>query len=87
MFAALVGLGILTMALFPFALPGLLLFVVAPLALVAVVGLLLAIPLVLPLGLARIVMRGRSRRRRAAAHGLEAGTPHMPTALARPRWR
>jgi hypothetical protein len=27
MFAALVGLGILTMALFPFALPGLLLFV------------------------------------------------------------
>jgi hypothetical protein len=60
MFAALVGLGILTMALFPFALPGLLLFVVAPLALVAVVGLLLAIPLVLPLGLARIVMRSRS---------------------------
>jgi hypothetical protein len=87
MFAALVGLGILTMALFPFALPGLLLFVVAPLALVAVVGLLLAIPLVLPLGLARIVMRGRSRRRRAAGHGREAVTPHMPTALARPRWR
>ena len=78
MFAALVGLGILTMALFPFALPGLLLFVVAPLALVAVIGLLLAIPLVLPLGLARIVMRGRSRRRRrAAAHGLEAVTPHI----------
>lgn len=72
MFAALVGLGILTMALFPFALPGLLLFVVAPLALVAVVGLLLAIPLVLPLGLARIVMRGRSPQ----------AAPQAP-----PRWR
>jgi type IV secretory pathway TrbD component len=34
----LAGLGILTMSLFPIALPGLLLFVVAPLALVAVVG-------------------------------------------------
>ena len=65
MFAVLAGLGILTMALFPLALPGLL-FVVAPLALVAVVGLLVAIPFVLPLWLARIVMRRRSRRRRAA---------------------
>jgi hypothetical protein len=64
MFALLVGLGILTMALFPFALPGLLLFV-APLALVAVVSLLVAIPLVLPLWAARMLMRRRSRRRRA----------------------
>jgi hypothetical protein len=66
MFAVLAGLGILTMALFPIALPGLLLFVVAPLALVAVVGLLVAIPFVLPMWLARIVIRSRSRRRRAA---------------------
>jgi hypothetical protein len=69
MFAMLVGLGILTMVLFPFALPGLLLFV-APLALVAVVGLLVAIPFVLPLWVARIVMRSRSRRRRAAGRPL-----------------
>jgi hypothetical protein len=61
--ALLVGLGILTTALFPVALPGLLLFVVAPLALVAAAGLVLAIPLVLPLGLALALARGRRRRR------------------------
>jgi hypothetical protein len=55
----LAGLGILTMALFPIALPGLLLFVVAPLVLLAVAGLLLAIPLVLPLWLARFLVRRR----------------------------
>jgi membrane protein implicated in regulation of membrane protease activity len=55
------GLGIITFALFPVAVPGLL-FVVAPLALVAVVGLVLAIPLVLPLWLVRTVRRSRSRR-------------------------
>jgi hypothetical protein len=57
------------MALFPIALPGLLLALllalpVAPLALVAVVGYLLARILVLPLRLARSVLRSRSRRRR-----------------------
>ena len=57
MFAVLAGLGILTMALFPFALPGLLLFVAAPLILVAVVGVLLAIPLVVPLWLFRMLRR------------------------------
>jgi hypothetical protein len=62
----LAGLGILTMALFPIALPGLLLFVIAPLTLVAVAGLLLAIPLVLPLWLARTLVRSRARRRHAA---------------------
>jgi hypothetical protein len=60
------GLGILTMALFPIALPGLLLFVVAPLALVAVPALLLAGLLIPPLWLARRVSRRRSRRSRAA---------------------
>ncbi len=79
------GLGILTFAIFPVALPGLLLFVVAPLALVAGVGLLLAIPFVLPLWLARTVRRSRSRRRspavpasdeiRTIAAGQSAATP------------
>lgn len=55
------GLGILTMALFPVALPGLLLFVVAPLLLVAVPALLLAALVVPPLWLARRVSRRRSR--------------------------
>jgi hypothetical protein len=53
-----VGLGILTMALFPFALPALVLL--APLALVAVAGALLAAPILVPLWLARNVRRRRS---------------------------
>jgi hypothetical protein len=57
------GLGILMVPLFPLALPGLLLFVIAPLALVAVVGVLVATPVVLPVWLTRIVLRSRSRRR------------------------
>jgi hypothetical protein len=79
------GLGILTFAIFPLALPGLLLFVVAPLALVAVPGLLLAGLFVLPLWLTRIVLRSRSRRRspavpasdevRTIATGQSAATP------------
>jgi hypothetical protein len=77
----LAGLGILTMALFPIALPGLLVFVVAPLALVAVAGLLLAIPLVLPLWLGRILVRSRPRRRRAAG---SAGNAAAAAAHARP---
>jgi hypothetical protein len=55
------GLGIVTFALFPFAVPALV-FVVAPLALVAVVGLLLAIPFVLPVWLVRAVRRRQSRK-------------------------
>ena len=58
--------GILTFAIFPLALPGLLLFVIAPLALVAMVGVLLATPFVLPLWLARVVLRRRSSRRSPA---------------------
>jgi hypothetical protein len=61
------GLGIITFALFPVALPGLLLFVIAPLALVAVVGLLLAIPVVVPLWLVRTVRRGSALRRQRSA--------------------
>jgi hypothetical protein len=55
-------LGVVTMALFPFALPGLLLFVVLPLILVAVPGLVLVGLLVVPVGLIRVVRRSRSRR-------------------------
>jgi hypothetical protein len=62
MFALLAGLGILTVALFPLALPGLL-FVVAPLMLLVAVGALLALPLVLPLLLVRTVVRLRSHGR------------------------
>ncbi len=66
--SVLAGLGILTFALFPVAVPGLLLFVIAPLALVAVLGALLAIPLVLAVWLTRMVVRAArssmpSRRR------------------------
>jgi membrane protein implicated in regulation of membrane protease activity len=74
----LAGLGIITAALFPIALPGLLLFVVAPLALVAVVGVLLAIPLVLPVWLVRTLIRSRSRRRRPrAANGSTDTVPAL----------
>jgi hypothetical protein len=59
------GLGVLTFQLFPIALP-LLALVIAPLALVAVAGLLLAAPFVLPLWLARTLRRARSRRRASA---------------------
>jgi hypothetical protein len=55
-------LGVVSMALFPLALPGLLLFVGIPLLLLAP-GLLLAPLLLIPLALSRLVRRGRSRRR------------------------
>jgi hypothetical protein len=55
----LAGLGILTIQIFPFALP-LLLFVIAPLALAALAGALLAAPVVIPVWLARVVLRSRS---------------------------
>ena len=53
----LAGLGILTMALFPLTIPGLLLFVVLPLALVAIP----ALPLLLPIWLLRVARRRRER--------------------------
>jgi membrane protein implicated in regulation of membrane protease activity len=59
------GLGILTIQIFPFALPALAL-VLAPLALLALPLLLLAVPLLLPLLLVRAL------RRRRSAH------PHRP---------
>jgi hypothetical protein len=74
----LAGLGILTTALFPFALPGLLL--AAPLALLAVAGLILAIPVVLPLWLVRVV-----RRRVAAAKAPSARQLTSRRAVQAPR--
>jgi Flp pilus assembly protein TadB len=61
--AGMAGLGILTFALFPLTVPGLVLFVIAPLVALAVVGAVLAAPFVLVLSLVLIVRRRRSRRR------------------------
>ena len=59
------GLGIFTLTFLPLAVPGLVL-VVAPLALLAAAGLVLAIPLVLPIWLARVIWT-RTRVRRTTA--------------------
>jgi hypothetical protein len=77
----LTGLGILTIQIFPIALP-LLVLVVAPLALLAVIGLLLAGILMLPVWLARIVFRGR-------AAGASRSRPRSGTAqsASRSAWR
>jgi Flp pilus assembly protein TadB len=72
--AEMAGLGILTFALFPLAVPGLVLFVIAPLVALAVVGAVLAAPFVLVLSLFLIVRRRRSRRR-ARRSTKRAGTP------------
>lgn len=62
----LAGLGILMIQVVPLALPGLLLFVIAPLGLVVLVGVVLAAPFVLPVWLGRIVLRSRARHRSPA---------------------
>ena len=62
-----VGLTTLTIQIFPFALP-LLILVIGPLAVLAVAGLLLALPILVPLWLARKLLSVlRERRRRGAA--------------------
>jgi membrane protein implicated in regulation of membrane protease activity len=60
----IVGLGTLTVAFFPFALP-LLVLVIGPLAVLALAGLMLALPIVLPLWLGRLALRALRRRREA----------------------
>jgi hypothetical protein len=55
------GLGIITFQFFPFALPGIVL-VVGPLAVLALAGLVLALPILVPLWLARRVLRAVRRR-------------------------
>jgi hypothetical protein len=59
-----VGLGILTIPFFPFAIP-LIVLVIGPLAVLALAGLLLALPILLPLWLARRVLTGLRRRPQA----------------------
>jgi membrane protein implicated in regulation of membrane protease activity len=56
------GLGLVTFTLFPFAVP-LLALTIAPLVLLAVAAALLALPVVLPLWLVRLVLRRRQRPR------------------------
>ena len=56
------GLGTLTIALFPFAIP-LLVLVIGPLAVLALAGLVLALPILLPLWLGRLALRALRRRR------------------------
>jgi hypothetical protein len=59
------GLGILTVAFFPLALP-LIVLTIAPLAVLALAGLLLAMPILLPLWFARRVLAALRRRPRPA---------------------
>jgi hypothetical protein len=65
----LVGLGILMTAFFPFALP-LLILTFGPLLPLALVGLVLALPIVVPYWLGRLLLRAvrRRRERRPGAH-------------------
>jgi hypothetical protein len=55
------GLGILTVPLFPLAIP-LIVLVIGPLAVLALAGLLLALPILLPLWLARRMLQALRRR-------------------------
>ena len=65
--ALMAGLGILTIQVFPLALP-LLILVIGPLAVLALAGLLLALPILVPVWLARKLLSVlRERRRRGAA--------------------
>jgi hypothetical protein len=62
-----VGLTTLTIQIFPFALP-LLILVIGPLAVLALAGLLLALPILVPLWLGRKLLRVlRGRREPGAA--------------------
>jgi hypothetical protein len=58
----IVGLTTLTIQIFPFALP-LLILVIAPLAVLALAGLVLALPILLPLWLGRLALRALRVRR------------------------
>jgi hypothetical protein len=54
------GLGILTIQLFPIAMP-LLILVIGPLAVLALAGLVLILPILLPLWLGRLALRALHR--------------------------
>ena len=80
------GLGTLSFALFPLAVPGLL-FVIAPLAMLAVAGALLALPIVLPLWLARSALRRFSARLPSSQAPPHRFASRLPSACDRPRER
>jgi hypothetical protein len=69
-----VGLTTLTIQIFPFALP-LLILVIAPLAVLALAGLVLAIPILLPLWLGRLALRALRSRRGPRPVGHHHGGP------------
>jgi hypothetical protein len=69
-----VGLTTVTIQFFPFALP-LLILVIAPLAVLALAGLVLAIPILLPLWLGRLALRALRRRREPQPVGHHHGGP------------
>jgi hypothetical protein len=69
-----VGLTTLTIQIFPFALP-LLVLVIAPLAVLALAGLLLALPVLLPLWLGRLAVRALRSRREPRPTGHHHGGP------------
>ena len=82
--ALVAGLGVLTIQLFPFAMP-LIVLVIGPLAVLALAGLLLALPILLPLWLVRRVMpalrRGPSPCR-SATTAVASSRSETATALA-----
>jgi hypothetical protein len=65
----MVGLGVVSVALFPLAVP-LIALVVAPLVLLALAGAVLAAPFVLPVLLVRRFRRDRSRRKAERGAGV-----------------
>jgi hypothetical protein len=77
------GLGTLTIALFPFAIP-LLVLVIGPLAVLGLAGLVLALPIVLPLWLGRLALRALRRRRGARPAPHHHGGP-APVKLPSPK--
>ena len=77
-----VGLTTVTIQFFPFALP-LLILVIAPLAVLALAGLLLAIPILLPVWLGRRALRARRSRSESRRVGHPRGGP--PPFELRPR--
>ena len=83
----IVGLTTLTIQFFPFALP-LLILVIAPLAVLALAGLLLALPILLPLWLGRRALRslwGNRSPPQPVDHHLWAPPERHPAAPRRDR--
>jgi membrane protein implicated in regulation of membrane protease activity len=75
------GLGIITFQFFPLALP-LLILVIGPLAVLALAAAVLAIPILLPLWLGRLVLRAMRRRSEARRTGhprVGPSTVKLPT--------